>query len=99
MDEIRAYLNSQRTGGFGLPQKIARQRTANKPIEQAPWTHQEWLKVLAWHEAHHQGQAHITLNLYQARTGKTDFRLVSFSVRARHANVKRVLPYILPLQG
>jgi len=23
--------------------------------------------VLAWHEAHHQGQAHLTLNLYKAR--------------------------------
>ncbi len=26
------------------------------------------LHILNWHEAHHQGQAHITLNLYQART-------------------------------
>jgi DinB family protein len=25
------------------------------------------LHILAWHEAHHQGQAHITLNLYQAQ--------------------------------
>ena len=24
------------------------------------------LKILPWHEAHHQGQAHITLNLYRA---------------------------------
>ncbi len=24
------------------------------------------IKLLAWHEAHHQGQAHITLNLYKA---------------------------------
>jgi hypothetical protein len=24
------------------------------------------LHILAWHEAHHQGQAHITLNLYRA---------------------------------
>ena len=24
------------------------------------------LNLLAWHEAHHQGQAHITLNLYKA---------------------------------
>ena len=24
------------------------------------------LQILAWHEAHHQGQAHITLNLYKA---------------------------------
>ncbi len=24
------------------------------------------LKILAWHEAHHQGQVHITLNLFEA---------------------------------
>jgi len=24
------------------------------------------LQILSWHEAHHQGQAHITLNLYKA---------------------------------
>lgn len=24
------------------------------------------MQILAWHEAHHQGQAHITLNLYKA---------------------------------
>ena len=26
----------------------------------------EVLYILGWHEAHHQGQAHITLNLYKA---------------------------------
>ncbi|MDX1947239.1 MAG: DinB family protein [Pirellulaceae bacterium] len=26
------------------------------------------LHILAWHEAHHQGQAHISLNLFQAQT-------------------------------
>jgi uncharacterized damage-inducible protein DinB len=25
------------------------------------------LQIIGWHEAHHQGQAHITLNLYKAR--------------------------------
>jgi uncharacterized damage-inducible protein DinB len=27
------------------------------------------LHILSWHEAHHQGQAHITLNLYKAANG------------------------------
>ena len=27
------------------------------------------LRLIAWHEAHHQGQAHITLNLYKAAHG------------------------------
>ena len=39
---------------------------ATKPNDKAPWTYQEWVRVLVWHEAHHQGQAHLTLNLYRA---------------------------------
>jgi uncharacterized damage-inducible protein DinB len=27
------------------------------------------LQILVWHEAHHQGQAHLTLNLYKAQHG------------------------------
>jgi uncharacterized damage-inducible protein DinB len=30
------------------------------------WTFSRVLQVLSWHEGHHQGQAHITLNLYKA---------------------------------
>ena len=29
------------------------------------WSVRTALNVLAWHEAHHQGQAHLTLNLYK----------------------------------
>jgi uncharacterized damage-inducible protein DinB len=29
-------------------------------------TIQDVLYILGWHEAHHQGQAHITMNLYKA---------------------------------
>ena len=32
-------------------------------------TIQEVLYLLGWHEVHHQGQAHITLNLYQQSHG------------------------------
>lgn len=31
-------------------------------------TIRQGLRILLWHEAHHQGQAHITLNLFKART-------------------------------
>jgi uncharacterized damage-inducible protein DinB len=71
LEEIRAYLNSQRAEVLDYLKKLPDSALAQKPMEQAPWTHQEWLKVLAWHEAHHQGQAHITLNLYQALHGKS----------------------------
>ena len=29
-------------------------------------TLREIIHILGWHEAHHQGQAHLTLNLYRA---------------------------------
>jgi uncharacterized damage-inducible protein DinB len=31
------------------------------------WTIAKALQVLSWHEAHHQGQAHLTLNLWKNR--------------------------------
>lgn len=31
------------------------------------WTVLGVLHIIGWHEAHHQGQAHITLNLYKAQ--------------------------------
>jgi uncharacterized damage-inducible protein DinB len=36
-------------------------------MAQKGWSVRIVLSVLAWHEAHHQGQAHITCNLYRAR--------------------------------
>ena len=40
-----------------------------KPFADSPRTVRESLMLLAWHEAHHQGQAHITLNLFKAAHG------------------------------
>lgn len=34
------------------------------------WSLLDVLHVLAWHEPHHQGQAHLTLNLYRAAHGE-----------------------------
>lgn len=39
-----------------------------EPLKQRGWTIGTVLKVINWHEAHHQGQAHITLNLYKNRS-------------------------------
>lgn len=33
------------------------------------WSIGRILQVLTWHEPHHQGQAHLTLNLYKAQQG------------------------------
>ncbi len=66
LDEIRRYLTAQRKELLAHLQGLDAAMLDKKPNEQAPWTYREWLKVLSWHEAHHQGQAHITLNLCKA---------------------------------
>jgi len=70
LDEMRHYLATQRAEVLGHLKKVPDSALTTKPNDQAPWTYQEWLKVLAWHEAHHQGQAHITFNLYRAMQEK-----------------------------
>ena len=69
VDEIRRYLGTQRQALLAHLQALDAAALDRKPNEQAPWTYREWLKVLTWHEAHHQGQAHLTLNLYRAARG------------------------------
>ena len=69
LDEIRRYLTEQRQALLDHLRTLDEGALGAKPNEQAPWTYREWLKVLAWHEAHHQGQAHLTLNLFRAAHG------------------------------
>ncbi|OAI40781.1 hypothetical protein AYO40_04295 [Planctomycetaceae bacterium SCGC AG-212-D15] len=64
-DEIRRYLNAQRGELLDHLGRLSESDLSIKPNEQAPWAYGEWFQVLAWHEAHHQGQAHLTLNLYR----------------------------------
>jgi hypothetical protein len=66
LDEIRRYLEVQRKELLAHLKTLDDAALKTKPNEQAPWTYGEWLKVLAFHEAHHQGQAHLTFNLYKA---------------------------------
>jgi hypothetical protein len=66
IEQIRTYLASQRQAVLTHLKSLDESMLDKKPIEQAPWTYREWAKVLAWHEGHHQGQAHLTLNLYRA---------------------------------
>jgi hypothetical protein len=40
-----------------------------EPMKQRKLLFVDILNILAWHEPHHQGQAHITLNLYKAGQG------------------------------
>lgn len=69
IDAIKSYLESQRKEVIAFLKKLDDKALTTKPTEQATWTYAEWVKVLAWHEAHHQGQAHATFNLYKAAHG------------------------------
>jgi len=40
--------------------------TVPEAFRERGWTLGTILQIIAWHEGHHQGQAHITLNLYKA---------------------------------
>lgn len=44
-------------------------QTIPERLRDRGWTPETILRVLAWHEPHHQGQAHITLNLFKAAHG------------------------------
>jgi len=42
------------------------EKTPEGFLEQRGWTIQTMLHILSWHEAHHQGQAHAIMNLWEA---------------------------------
>jgi hypothetical protein len=69
LTEIRSYLGDRRDALLAHLAGLSDAALAEKPNPQAPWVYREWFQVLAWHEAHHHGQAHLTLNLYRAAHG------------------------------
>lgn len=66
VDEIRQYMTQRRDALMAHLRGLSQEQLAQKPNDKADWTYAEWFRLLAWHEAHHQGQAHLTLNLYKA---------------------------------
>ncbi len=63
---VRAYLAERRDALLAHLRRLSEADLETKPNERAPWAYREWFQVLAWHEAHHHGQAHLTYNLYRA---------------------------------
>lgn len=66
--EIRRLLNESREH---LLQTLASFKdtdlgTIPEPLKERKLTVLDVLHILPWHEAHHQGQSHITFNLYKA---------------------------------
>ncbi|GMU22502.1 MAG: hypothetical protein AMXMBFR13_25880 [Phycisphaerae bacterium] len=60
----RAHLEST-LSGLGIEQL----EEVPPPLTERGWTLRTTLQVLGWHEAHHQGQVHLTFNLWKAAHG------------------------------
>lgn len=67
--EIRRVLGESRAHLLETLANYGDERLAEIPPAMAArkLTVRDILAIISWHEAHHQGQAHITLNLYLAR--------------------------------
>ncbi len=68
VDHIRGVLRQSREH---LQSTISGFTEADLPVipetfKERGWTLAQILNVLAWHEPHHQGQAHLTFNLWKA---------------------------------
>jgi uncharacterized damage-inducible protein DinB len=68
LGDILKYLDERRAAMLEHLKSLSDSDLPNKPNDKAPWVYNEWFQVLAWHEAHHHGQAHLTLNLYKSAT-------------------------------
>lgn len=68
LDEIRAALAAGRNHLFETFRQFSDANLEDVPagLQERGWTLRKTLQIICWHEAHHQGQAHITLNLYKA---------------------------------
>jgi len=67
--EIRRVLNESRAHLLETLAGFGDDRLGEIPafFKERKLTLHDVLHIIAWHEAHHQGQAHITLNLYRNR--------------------------------
>jgi uncharacterized damage-inducible protein DinB len=65
---IRRVLEQSRTALLATLSEYTEDRLGEIPPSLAArgLTVRDVLSIIAWHEGHHQGQAHITLNLYKA---------------------------------
>jgi hypothetical protein len=66
IETIRSYLTQRRDAILSHLRTLSDAQLGTKPTADAQWVYEEWYRVLAWHEAHHHGQAHLTFNLYRA---------------------------------
>jgi uncharacterized damage-inducible protein DinB len=69
IEEIRRVLDESRTHLLETLSKFSDDDLGQVPesLKERGWTVRFALDVINWHEGHHQGQAHLTLNLYENR--------------------------------
>lgn len=70
IESIRATLEGSRNHLLATAESLTAHDLDRIPeaFVQRGWTIRTGLQVLAWHESHHQGQVHITLNLLKAQS-------------------------------
>lgn len=71
-DTIRRVLNETREHLLATLGELDENQLDAVPeglLKERGWSLRIALQVIAWHEPHHQGQAHITYNLYKAAHG------------------------------
>ncbi len=68
LDEIRSVLDEARSHLLTTANlfTVADLGTIPNSLKERGWDVGTALKIVAWHETHHQGQAHITFNLWKA---------------------------------
>ena len=70
-DQIREVLNASRQHLLDGIGRLTESDLARIPesglLQERGWTIAKALHVITWHEPHHQGQAHVTLNLWKNR--------------------------------
>lgn len=68
IEEIRNVLEESRRHLLATMDQLTDDDLATVPerFQERGWDLRTCLKVLTWHEPHHQGQAHITFNLWKA---------------------------------
>ena len=69
LGEIQEVLNASRQHLLSGLSRLTDADLTRVPdaLKERGWTIAKALQVLSWHEAHHQGQAHLTLNLWKNR--------------------------------
>jgi len=68
VDQVREVLDQSRSHLIEATSQLSETdlQTIPEGFRERGWTLGTMLQVIAWHESHHQGQAHITLNIFKA---------------------------------